>query len=96
MSEIRVAVNDWVDDLLVLRAEVSRLDEHLVKVPSLRLCMTRSLSSASGIALSPGGSEIAEHVLRKIHHCTFPWKISRRPFLGFYPKNLYIFSLFFS
>ena len=33
----------------------------------------------------------AEHVLRKIHHCTFPRKISRRPFLGFYPKNLYIF-----
>jgi len=27
-------VNDWVNDLLVLRAEVSRLDEHLVKVPS--------------------------------------------------------------
>src|SRR6218665_2581072 len=35
----------------------------------------------------------SEHVLRKIHHCTFPRKISRRPFLGFYPKNLYIFSL---
>src|SRR6218665_50537 len=34
LSEIRVAVNDWVNDLLVLRAEVSRLDEHLVKVPS--------------------------------------------------------------
>src|SRR6218665_489073 len=34
-----------------------------------------------------------EHVLRKIHHCTFPRKISRRPFLGFYPKNVYIFSL---
>ena len=29
VSEVRVAVNDWV-----LRAEVSRLDEHLVKVPS--------------------------------------------------------------
>src|SRR6218665_1873116 len=36
---------------------------------------------------------MAEHVLRKIHHCTFPRKISRRPFLGFYPKNFYIFSL---
>src|SRR6218665_3799890 len=35
----------------------------------------------------------AEHVLRKIHHCTFPRKISRRPFLGLYPKNLHIFSL---
>src|SRR6218665_3229420 len=34
VSEVRVAVNDWVKDLLVLRAEVSRLDEHLVKVPS--------------------------------------------------------------
>src|SRR6218665_597289 len=34
VSEIRVAVNEWVNDLLVLRAEVSRLDEHLVKVPS--------------------------------------------------------------
>lgn len=34
VSEVRVAVNDWVNDLLVLRAEVSRLDEHLVKVPS--------------------------------------------------------------
>ena len=31
---LRVAVNDWVNDLLVLRAEVSRLDEHLVKMPS--------------------------------------------------------------
>ena len=31
---IRVAVNDWVNNLLVLRAEVSLLDEHLVKVPS--------------------------------------------------------------
>src|SRR6218665_2949445 len=29
----------------------------------------------------------AEHVLRKIHHCTFGRKIFRRPFLGFYPKN---------
>src|SRR6218665_1204543 len=38
----------------------------------------------------PGRSE---HVLRKIHHCTFPRKISRQPFLGFYPKNVYIFSL---
>src|SRR6218665_2409301 len=36
---------------------------------------------------------LPEHVLRKIHHCTFPRKISRRPFLGFYPKNVYIFSL---
>jgi len=34
VSEVRVAVNDWVNDLLVLRAEVSILDEHLVKVPS--------------------------------------------------------------
>ena len=34
VSEVRVAVNDWVNDLLVLRAEVSRLDEHLVKMPS--------------------------------------------------------------
>src|SRR6218665_2430077 len=35
VSEVRVAVNDWVNDPLVLRAaEVSRLDEHLVKVPS--------------------------------------------------------------
>ena len=34
VSEVRVAVNDWVNDLLVLRVEVSRLDEHLVKVPS--------------------------------------------------------------
>ena len=34
VREVRVAVNDWVNDLLVLRAEVSRLDEHLVKVPS--------------------------------------------------------------
>src|SRR6218665_1389586 len=34
VSEIRVAVNDWVNDLLVPRAEVSRLDEHLVKVHS--------------------------------------------------------------
>src|SRR6218665_1360107 len=29
----------------------------------------------------------AEHVLRKIHHCTFGRKISRRPFLGYYPQN---------
>src|SRR6218665_2938855 len=29
----------------------------------------------------------AEHVLRKIHHCTFGQKISGRPFLGFYPQN---------
>src|SRR6218665_613641 len=36
---------------------------------------------------------MSEHVLRKIHHCTFPRKISRQPFLGFYPKNVYIFSL---
>jgi len=34
VSEVRVAVNDWVNDLLVLRAEVSRLDQHLVKLPS--------------------------------------------------------------
>jgi len=34
VSEVRVAVNDWVNDLPVLRAEVSRLDEHLVNVPS--------------------------------------------------------------
>ena len=35
VSEVRVPVNDWVNDPLVLRAaEVSRLDEHLVKVPS--------------------------------------------------------------
>ena len=33
VSEVRVAVNDWVNDLLLLRAEVSILDEHLVKVP---------------------------------------------------------------
>ena len=31
---VHVAVNDLVNDILVLRAEVSRLDEHLVKVPS--------------------------------------------------------------
>jgi len=29
----------------------------------------------------------AEHVLRKIHHCTFGTKIPRRPFLGFYPSK---------
>jgi len=34
VSDVRVAVKDWVNDPLVLRAEVSRLDEHLVKVPS--------------------------------------------------------------
>src|SRR6218665_2362993 len=34
VSEVRVAVNDWVNDPLVLRAEVSRLYEYLVKVPS--------------------------------------------------------------
>ena len=38
MSEVRVAVNDWVNDLLVLRAEVSRfgteVSRHLVKMPS--------------------------------------------------------------
>ena len=28
-----------------------------------------------------------EHVLRKIHHCTFCRKISGRPFLGFYLQN---------
>ena len=33
-SEVRVAVNDWVNNRLVLRAEVSRLDKHVVKVPS--------------------------------------------------------------
>ena len=34
----------------------------------------------------------AEHVLRKIHHCTFVRKISQRPFLGFYPKILQFIS----
>src|SRR6218665_2925290 len=34
VSDVRVAVKDWVNDPLVLRAEVSTLDEHLVKVPS--------------------------------------------------------------
>src|SRR6218665_1312273 len=28
-----------------------------------------------------------EHVLRKIHHCTFGRKIPGRPFLGFYPRK---------
>src|SRR6218665_2253543 len=30
----------------------------------------------------------AEHVLRKIHHCTFRRKISERPFLRILPQNL--------
>ena len=34
VSEVLVAVNDFVNDLLVLGAEVSRLYEHLVKMPS--------------------------------------------------------------
>src|SRR6218665_3545425 len=35
------------------------------------------------------GPKRAEHVLRKIHHCTFWPKISQRPFLGFQPKIIY-------
>src|SRR6218665_1654372 len=31
-----------------------------------------------------------EHVLRKIHHCTFWPKISQRPFFGFQPKKFHL------
>jgi len=35
----------------------------------------------------------AEHVLRKIHHCTFGRKISGRPFFRILPPKFYILSL---
>ena len=45
VSEVRVAVNDWVNDLLVLRADVSRLDEHLVKVHDEWTFMTNHIGA---------------------------------------------------
>src|SRR6218665_3689376 len=58
---------------------------------------TQEIMSQSKMARSDSGIVYSsEHVLRKIHHCTFPRKIFRRPFFPLENFDDLFFFFFFS